>query len=102
MDCLDFVPWFPPQQTSKDLLEPFAEVLGDQGIDNGVEARVGIRHAVREQAQSVGRLVEWEVSVEIVENKHMVGQPTEAEEDGHNDDHFSHFPLRLLGLRHVH
>jgi len=86
------------QETAENFFEALAEVLGDQGIYDGVEAGVGIGHAVGKQAEGIGGLVEGEVSVEVSEDDYMVGQPAEAEKDGYNDDHLGYFPPGLLGL----
>jgi len=62
-----------PQETAEDSFEALTEMLGYQGIDDGVEAGVGIGHAVGKQAEGVGGLVEREISIEVSEDDYVVG-----------------------------
>lgn len=89
------------QEADEDLLEAFAEMLGDQGIDNGVDTGVGVGDEVGEDAQNVRRVVEGKIPEPNAEDDQVVGQPAEAEQDGHDDDHPGDLPLGFLGLRHL-
>lgn len=86
------------QEADEDLLEALAEVFGDQGVDDGVHAGVGIGDEMREDAEHVRSVIEGEVSKPDAEDDQVMGQPTEAEQDSYNDDHPGDLPLGLLRL----
>lgn len=81
------------EEAGEGLLETLAEMLGDEGIDNGVEAGVGVGKAVGSQAESVSGSVEGKVAKPEAEDDQVVGQPAEAEQDGHCDNHLGDLTL---------
>lgn len=91
----------PPQGAAEHLPETFAKVLGDERIDDGVEAGVGVGHQVGQDAQDVGGVVEREASEPHAEDDHVMGQPAEAEEGRHHDDHLGDFAFGPSRLGHV-
>ena len=98
---VNLVPPVLAEDAAEHLLEAFAEVFGHQSVDDGVDAGVGVGHAVGQEPEGVGGLVEGEVSVQVAEDHHVVGQPADAEQHGDNDDHFGHFALGPLGFGHA-
>lgn len=81
------------EEAGEGLLEMLAEMLGDEGIDNGVEAGVGVGEAVGSQAESVSGSVEGKVAKPEAEDDKVMGQPAEAEQDGHCDNHLGDLTL---------
>lgn len=81
------------EEAGEGLLETLAKMLGDEGIDNGVEAGVGVGEAVGSQAESISGLVEGKVAKPEAEDDQVVGQPAEAEQDGHCDNHLGDLAL---------
>lgn len=81
------------EEAGEDLLEVLAEMLGDEGVDNGVEAGVGVGKAVGSQAENVSGTVEGKVAKPEAEDEQVVGQPAEAEQDGHCDNHLGDLTL---------
>lgn len=69
------------------------EVFGDEGVDHGVEAGLGVGHQVGQDPEDVGDIVEREVSGPYPEDDNVVRQPAEAEERRHHNDHFGDHPL---------
>lgn len=88
------------QDAAEDLLEPFAEMFGDESVHDGVDAGVSVSHAVRQKSEGVGDLVEGEISVKIAQDNHMIRQPANTEKHSHDNDHFSDFAFRSFGLGH--
>lgn len=71
----------------KDLLESLPEIGSHEGIDQGVDAGVGVRHAVRPDLDLIGVVValeSWAKDLEEDEDLHRA--PADSEED-HNDCH---------------
>lgn len=101
LDDVHLVDLPPPHRAAEHLPEAFAEVLGDEGVDDGVEAGVGVSHQVGEDAQDVGGVVEGEVSEPHAEDDQVMGKPAEAKESSDNDDHLGDFPLGPPRLGHV-
>lgn len=66
-----------------EVVETLSEMLRGQGIDEGVEAGIGIRKAMGCQAAGVGGPVEGEVTKPEIQDDHMVGQPAKAKEGSH-------------------
>ncbi len=64
------------KRAAKHLLEALAKVFRHQGVDNGVQAGVGVRHQVRENAEDVGRVVEREVAEPHAQDNQVMWQPT--------------------------
>lgn len=93
LDDVHLVDLPPPQRAAKHLPEAFAEVLGDERVDDGVEAGVGVSHQVGEDAEDVGGVVEREASEPHAEDDQVMGQPAKAEESSDDDDHLGDFPL---------
>lgn len=56
---------------------------------------------MREDPEGVRGLIEGEVSVQVAQDHHMVGQPAYAEQHGDNDDHFGDLALGPFGFRHA-
>lgn len=98
---MNLIPPFFTEDAAEDFLEAFAEVLGHQGVDDGVNARVCVGHAVREKPEGVRSLIEREVSIQVAQDHHVVRQPAYAEEDGDDNDHFGDFALGPLGFGHT-
>lgn len=88
------------QDAAEDLLEPFAEMLGDERVHDGVDAGVSVGHAVRQQPERVGDLVEGKIAVKIAQDDNVIRQPANAEKHSHDNDHFSDFAFRSFGLGH--
>lgn len=86
------------QEADEDLLEALAEVFGDQGVNNGIHAGVGVGDEMREDAEHIRGVIEGEVPKPDTEDDQVMRQPTEAEQNSYNDDHPGDFPLGLLGL----
>ncbi|KAI1239160.1 hypothetical protein IHE44_0012272 [Lamprotornis superbus] len=81
------------EEAGEGLLKTLTEMLGDEGIDNGVEAGVGVGKAVGSQAESISGPVEGKVAKPEAEDDQVVGQPAEAEQDGHCDNHLGDLTL---------
>lgn len=79
------------QDAAEDFLEAFAEVLGHQRVHDGVDAGVGVGHAVREEPEGVCGLVEGEIPVQVAQDHHVVRQPADAEQHSDDNDHFGDF-----------
>lgn len=97
-------PHHPPpsaRRAAEHFPEAFTEVFGHQGIDDGVEAGVGISREVGQDAQDIGGDVEREVSRPHPHDDQVVGEPAEAEDGGDDDDHLGDFPLGSPQLGHV-
>lgn len=86
------------QEADEDLLEALAEVFGDQSVDDGVHAGVGIGEEMREDAEHIRGVIEGEVPKPDAKDDQVMGKPTEAEQDGYNDNHPGDLPLGLLRL----
>jgi len=86
------------EDAAEHLLEALAKVFGHQSVHDGVDARVGVGHAVREESEGVCGLIEGEISIQIAQNNHMVWQPAYAEEHSDDDDHFGDFAFGPLGF----
>lgn len=86
------------EEAGEGLLEMLAEVPGDEGIDNGIEARVGIGKAMGSQAESISGPVEGKVAKPEAEDDQVVGQPAEAEQNGDCDNHLGNLTLGFPGL----
>lgn len=91
----------PRQRAAEHLPETFTEMLGDERVDNGVEAGVGVSHQVGQDAEDVGGVVEGEASEPHAEDDQVMGEPAQAEEDGDDDDHFSDFTFGSPRFGHV-
>lgn len=91
----------PPQRAAENLPEAFAEMLGDERVDDGVEAGVGVSHQVGQDAEDVGSVVEGEASEPHAEDDQVMGEPAQAEESGDDDDHLGDFAFGAPGLGHV-
>lgn len=89
------------RRAAENFPEAFPEVFGYQGVDDGVEAGVGISHEVGQDAQDIGGTVEREVSRPHAHDDQVVGEPAEAEDGGDDDDHLGDFPLSSPELGHV-
>lgn len=101
LDDVHLVDLPPLQRAAEHLPEAFAEVLGDERVDDGVEAGVGVGHQVGQDAEDVGGVVEREASEPHAEDDQVMGEPAEAEESGDDDDHLGDFPLGPPRLGHV-
>lgn len=101
MDHMNLISAIFAEYAAKHFLEALAEVLRHQSVHDGVDARVGVGHAVREEPEGVSGLVERKVSIQVAQDHHMVGQPAYAEQHGDNDDHFGHFSFGPLGFWHT-
>lgn len=101
VDHVDLISPVFTEDAAEHFLEAFAKVLGHQSVHDGVDAGVGVRHAVREEPEGVRCLVEREVSVQVAQDHHVVRQPAYAEQHGDNDDHFGDFAFSPLGFRHA-
>lgn len=86
------------EEAGEDLLETLSEVFGDQGVDDGVEAGIGVRKAVGSQAAGIRGSVEGEVAKPEAEDDQMVRKPTKAEQDSNSHNHLGDLPLGLTGL----
>lgn len=86
------------EQAGEDLLETLSEMLGNQRIDDRVEAGISIRKAVGSQAAGISGSVEREVAKPEAQDNQMVWKPAEAEQDGHSHDHLGDLTLGLSGL----
>lgn len=101
MNYVNLISPFFAEDAAEHFLEALAEVLGHQSVHDGIDAWVGVGHAVREKPEGVGGLIEGEVSVQVAENHHMVGQPAYAEKHSDDDDHLGDFAFGPLGFWHA-
>lgn len=65
MHDVHLVPCILAEEAAENLLEALAEVLGHEGVDDRVEAGVGISHAVGEQSEGIGGLVEGKITIQV-------------------------------------
>lgn len=86
------------EEAGEDLLETLTEMLGDEGIDNGIEAGVGVRKAVGSQATGISGSVEGKMAKPEAQDDQVVRQPAEAEQDGHSHNHLGDLTLGLPRL----
>jgi len=94
--------YLPPlRRAAEHLPEAFAEVFGDEGIYDGVEAGVGVSHQVGEDAEDVGGVVEGEASKPHAEDDEVMREPAKTEEHSDDDNHLGDFPLSPPRLGHV-
>lgn len=83
------VPHRVSEQEGKGLPEGFAEAGPHEAVDDGVDGRVGVGHAVGPRLDLVGGVVDLEVGVETLEeDEDLNGAPANGEE--RHDDHY-HF-----------
>lgn len=83
------VPHFVSEEEREGLPERLAEAGPHKTIDNGVDRRVGVGHAVSPRLDLIGCIVRLEVWIErLEEDKDLNGTPADGEED--NNDHY-HF-----------
>lgn len=101
LDDVHLVDLQPSERAAKHLPEAFAEVLGDEGVDDGVQAGVGVSHQVGEDAEDVGGVVEREASEPHAEDDQVMGKPANAEESSDDDYHLGDFPFGPPRLGHV-
>uniref|UniRef100_A0A7N9AL96 Exocyst complex component 7 n=1 Tax=Mastacembelus armatus TaxID=205130 RepID=A0A7N9AL96_9TELE len=92
LNDVDFVDLPLLQCADKHLPEAFAEVFGDKGVDDGVEAGVGVSHQVGEDAKDEGGVGEREASKPHAEDDQVMWKPAKAEEGSDNDNHLGDFP----------
>lgn len=90
---MNFIPPVCNEDAAEHFLEAFAKVLRHQSIHNGVDARVGVGHTMREEPEGICGLIEGEISIEIAQYHYMVWQPANAKKYSDNDDHFGDFAL---------
>lgn len=72
MDHVHLISSLFAEDAAENLLEALAKVLRHQGVNDRVEAGVGVGHAVGQQPEGIRGLIEGKVSVEIAQNDHMV------------------------------
>lgn len=67
------------QATGEDLPARLSEVLGEEGVEDGVDAGVAVRQTVSDDAEGKGRVVQREGAKLHPHGDDVVGQPAEGE-----------------------
>lgn len=71
--------WRAQKATGEDLPALLPEVLGQEGVEDGVDARVPVRKAVGDDAEGEGRVVQREGTKLHPHGDDVVRQPAEGE-----------------------
>lgn len=62
------------------------EVLGQEGVDDGVDRGIAVGQAVSHHPEDEGGLVQWEGAKLHPQVDHVVGQPRQTEDHHHDQD----------------
>lgn len=87
-DPCDFLDgrWRVEEAAGEDLPARLAEVLRQEGVEDGVDAGVAVGQAVRHDAEGEGGVVQGEVAKLHPHGDDVVGHPTQ-EEGSYNQQH---------------
>lgn len=80
----------------EDLPARLPEVLGQEGVEDGVDARVPVRQAVSDDAEGKGRVVQREDAKLHPHGDDVVRQPAEGEGGDQQKNCLSHLCFGLL------
>lgn len=87
------------EPTVDDFSESFTEVVGQESVENGIDARIGVGQYVWSDLDHDCQVIDFEKRQALEDENELNGAPTNGKDDDDNADHASDALLATTALR---